>query len=85
MQDLYLARKHRDAAAAVPFEFIDRTSLIGPRERIRDRLVALRRGRSHHAVASPRTPATLERAARRSLRTMAEVLDESGLAELADA
>ena len=40
MQDLYLARQHRDAAAAVPFEFIDRTSLIGPRERIRDRLAA---------------------------------------------
>ncbi len=30
VQDLYLARAHRDAAAAVPFEFIDRTSLIGP-------------------------------------------------------
>ena len=31
VQDLYLARQHRDAAEAVPFEFIDRTSLIGPR------------------------------------------------------
>ena len=33
-------REHRDAAAAVPFEFIDRTSLLGPPERIRDRLRA---------------------------------------------
>ena len=40
VQDLYLARQHRDAAEAVPFEFIDRTSLIGPPERIRDRLHA---------------------------------------------
>ena len=29
VQDLYLARQHRDAAEAVPLEFIDRTSLIG--------------------------------------------------------
>ncbi|MDQ1602844.1 MAG: hypothetical protein QOE01_689 [Actinomycetota bacterium] len=40
VQDLYLAKAPRDAAAAVPFEFIDRTSLIGPPDRIRDRLQA---------------------------------------------
>jgi F420-dependent oxidoreductase-like protein len=34
VQDLYLAKRHRDAAAAVPLEFIDRTSLLGPVERI---------------------------------------------------
>src|SRR5439155_16913667 len=28
VQDLYLAKQHREAAAAVPFEFIDRTSLL---------------------------------------------------------
>jgi F420-dependent oxidoreductase-like protein len=38
VQDLYLARRHRDAAAAVPFEFIDATSLIGPVERIAERM-----------------------------------------------
>ena len=38
VQDLYLARQHRDAAAAVPFEFIDATSLIGPVERIAERM-----------------------------------------------
>lgn len=38
VQDLYLAGRHRDAAAAVPYEFIDQTSLLGPRERIADRL-----------------------------------------------
>jgi F420-dependent oxidoreductase-like protein len=40
VQDLYLAGRQRDAAAAVPTEFIDSTSLLGPRERIADRLVA---------------------------------------------
>lgn len=40
VQDRYLARDYVGAAEAVPFEFIDRTSLIGPRERIRDRLQA---------------------------------------------
>ncbi|MBM7800426.1 F420-dependent oxidoreductase-like protein [Microlunatus panaciterrae] len=34
VQDLFLARRHRDAMAAVPFEFIDRTSLLGDRRRI---------------------------------------------------
>ncbi len=38
VQDLYLAKRHRDAAAAVPFEFIDRTSLLGPVERIASRM-----------------------------------------------
>ncbi|MFD0745760.1 LLM class F420-dependent oxidoreductase [Phytohabitans flavus] len=40
VQDLYLAKQHRDAAAAVPLEFIDRTSLLGPKERIAERLTA---------------------------------------------
>ena len=31
IQDLYLAGSQREAAAAVPVEFIDPTSLIGPR------------------------------------------------------
>lgn len=40
VQELYLDGQHRDAAAAVPFDFIDRTSLLGPPERIADRLQA---------------------------------------------
>jgi F420-dependent oxidoreductase-like protein len=40
VQDLYLAKQHRDAAAAVPLEFIDRTSLLGPVERVAERLRA---------------------------------------------
>jgi F420-dependent oxidoreductase-like protein len=40
IQDLYLAGKRRKAEAAVPDKLIEETSLIGPRERIRDRLAA---------------------------------------------
>ena len=39
VQELYLAGQHRDAAAAVPLEFIDATALIGPPDRIRERAV----------------------------------------------
>ena len=41
VQDLYLARRHRDAMAAVPYDFIDATSLLGPRERLAEKLAAL--------------------------------------------
>ena len=40
VQEKYLARDYAGAGAAVPFEFIDRTSLIGPRERVQERLHA---------------------------------------------
>ena len=40
VQRLYLAGRHRDAAAAVPQEFLDRTSLLGPVPRIAQRLRA---------------------------------------------
>jgi F420-dependent oxidoreductase-like protein len=40
VQDLYLAKRQRDAAAAVPLEFIDRTSLLGPVDRIAGRMRA---------------------------------------------
>lgn len=79
VQDLYLARRHRDAAEAVPFEFIDRTSLIGPKERIRDRLPAYAEaGVTTLAVASYGGPVE-ERLA--TLRTLAEMLDQSGVGE----
>ncbi len=40
VQALFLDRKHREAAEAVPFEFVDKTALVGPFERVRDRLQA---------------------------------------------
>jgi alkanesulfonate monooxygenase SsuD/methylene tetrahydromethanopterin reductase-like flavin-dependent oxidoreductase (luciferase family) len=42
IQQLYLDGKQRDAIAAVPDELIDEVALVGPPERIRDRLDAWR-------------------------------------------
>jgi alkanesulfonate monooxygenase SsuD/methylene tetrahydromethanopterin reductase-like flavin-dependent oxidoreductase (luciferase family) len=42
IQALYLAGSQREAIAAVPEELIDEIALVGPPERIRDRLDAWR-------------------------------------------
>ncbi len=42
IQELYLAGKHRDAAAAVPDDMIDDLALVGPRERIAEQLARWR-------------------------------------------
>jgi F420-dependent oxidoreductase-like protein len=78
VQDLFLDRKPREAAMAVPHRFIDETSLIGPRERIRDRLQA-------YAEAGVTTLSIQAyqgdlQARVGTLRTMAELMDEAGLA-----
>ncbi|MEU7979396.1 LLM class F420-dependent oxidoreductase [Micromonospora sp. NPDC049081] len=79
VQDLYLARQQRDAAAAVPMEFIDRTSLLGPKERIAERM------REYAAAGVTTLSVTLFVADRDSgvqtLRTVAEALDLSGVGE----
>jgi F420-dependent oxidoreductase-like protein len=42
IQDLYLDGKYQEAAAAIPTELIDMVSLVGPRERVRERLQVYR-------------------------------------------
>ncbi|HET8527369.1 MAG TPA: LLM class F420-dependent oxidoreductase [Gaiellaceae bacterium] len=42
IQELYLSGRQREAIAAVPDELVDAVSLVGPKERIRDRLEAWR-------------------------------------------
>jgi F420-dependent oxidoreductase-like protein len=42
IQDLYLAGKKEEAAAAIPWEMIDQVSLCGPRDVVRERLAAFR-------------------------------------------
>jgi F420-dependent oxidoreductase-like protein len=42
VQELYLAGHQREAVAAVPDELVDAVALVGPKERIRDRLAAWR-------------------------------------------
>lgn len=41
VQDLFLSQRLRDAMAVVPFDFIDRTSLLGDRDRIAERFQIL--------------------------------------------
>jgi hypothetical protein len=78
VQDLYLDRKHRDAAAAVPLEFIDATSLLGPMERIRDRLVAYAEAGVTTLSITPAARTLEERL--QLLRDMAVALEAAGLA-----
>ncbi|MBO4209330.1 LLM class F420-dependent oxidoreductase [Micromonospora echinofusca] len=79
VQDLYLAKRQRDAAAAVPMEFIDRTSLLGPKERIAERM------REYAAAGVTTLSVTLFVADRDSgiatLRTCAEALELAGVGE----
>ena len=52
IQDLYLAGKKQEAAAAVPDELVDACQLAGPRERIIDRLQAWKQAGSKRHVGS---------------------------------
>ncbi len=79
IQDLYLDRRPREAAAAVPTEFVDRTALIGPVDRIRDRLHAYAESGVTTLSVAVYTGSLDER--RQTLRTMAEALDAAGLAD----
>ncbi len=79
VQDKYLARDYDGAGAAVPFEFIDRTSLIGPRGRVQERLHALADAGVTTLSVATYAASLEERVA--TLRTMAEVLDASGLGD----
>jgi F420-dependent oxidoreductase-like protein len=79
VQDLYLERQHREAMAAVPFEFIDQTSLIGPVERISERLNAFAAaGVTTLGVTSPSSEADIRQL---TLRAVGEALDTSGLGD----
>lgn len=85
VQDLFLAKKNREAMAAVPAEFIDRTSLLGPADRIADRLAAYAEAGVTTLTVAPypppglTDPAAITEYAVGTLRTMAEALDASGL------
>lgn len=77
VQELYLAGQHRDAAAAVPAEFVDRTSLLGGRDRIADRLQAYARaGVTTLAVSVFAGDAESGIA---TLRTVAEAAQQAGV------
>jgi len=79
VQELYLARKHREAAEAVPAEFIDRTSLLGDTARIAERIAAYAEAGVTTLSVYPLAPDAESGVA--ALRTVAEALDRSGVGE----
>jgi F420-dependent oxidoreductase-like protein len=66
IQELYLAGKQREAIAAVPDELVDAVALIGPKERIAERLEAWRE--------TPVTTLVLGTMQPEALRTVAELV-----------
>ena len=66
IQDLYLDGKQREAIAAVPDELIDDVALVGPRERIEERLAPWRESGATTLLVTTHDVATL--------RTMAELV-----------
>ena len=53
VQDLYLDGRKDEAAAALPSDFIDRVTLIGPAGHIRERIAALREAGITHLHVNP--------------------------------
>jgi hypothetical protein len=53
IQDLYLSGKKREAEAAVPAEFLERTTLVGPRSFVEERTHALREVGVTHVQVKP--------------------------------
>ena len=66
IQELYLAGKQREAIAAVPDELVDAVSLVGPKERIAERLAAWRE--------TPVTTLVLGTMQPEALQTLAELV-----------
>ncbi len=63
IQDLFLSGKKDEAVRAVPSEFADEISLVGSRERIRDRLAAWRETPITTLLVGGRSPAHIREAA----------------------
>jgi F420-dependent oxidoreductase-like protein len=77
IQNKYLDRDYAGAADAVPYEFIDRTALLGSKERIADRLQAYAEAGVTTLTINPYGDTPEERTA--ALRTMVDALDRAGV------
>jgi F420-dependent oxidoreductase-like protein len=78
VQDRYLARDYEGAMAAVPLEFLDATALLGPKERIRDRMQALAQVGVTTLTVAPSHGGVEQSVA--ALRVAADALDAAGVA-----
>ncbi|GAB3922191.1 LLM class F420-dependent oxidoreductase [Kribbella albertanoniae] len=77
IQDLYLAKQHRDAMAAVPHGFIDGISLLGGKERLAEKLTAYAEAGTTTVAVTPFASTVDQRIA--DLRVLAEALELSGV------
>jgi F420-dependent oxidoreductase-like protein len=77
VQELYLDKRHRDAAAAVPLEFIDETCLLGSPERIARRMADFAEAGVTTLTLAPFAATLDERLA--SLTVCLEALTAAGL------
>jgi F420-dependent oxidoreductase-like protein len=73
VQEAFLARDYAAAGAAVPFDFIDATSLIGPAERIRQRVREFAESGVTTLTVAVNVGSIDERIT--TLRTLADVVD----------
>ncbi len=78
VHDRYGSGDHAGAAAAVPFGFIDATALLGPLERIAEKMAAYAEAGVTTLALSPFARTTGEQQS--ILRAAAEALDRAGLA-----
>jgi F420-dependent oxidoreductase-like protein len=78
IQDLYLARNYSAAAAAVPMEFVDATALLGPVERIAERMQAFVEAGVGTLTLTPYADTVEERIA--MLRTAVTAAEQAGVA-----
>jgi F420-dependent oxidoreductase-like protein len=79
IQQRFMARDYEGAGAAVPFDFVDATSLLGPQARIAERMAAFAAAGVTTLNVIPNAPTLEERL--RGLHIAAEALVESGAAE----
>ena len=76
IQDRYLSKDYAGAAAAVPTDFIDDTALLGPVERVAEKMAAYAEAGVTTISISPASTSMDERLA--ALRGAAEALQKSG-------
>jgi F420-dependent oxidoreductase-like protein len=77
VQDLYLDRKYDEAAAAVPFEFLEQTSLLGTKEQIAEKMQVLAASGVTTLTVTPGGSSPEEQHA--GLRTAVEALELAGV------
>ena len=77
IQDKYLARDYDGAAQEVPYEFVDATALLGPKERIAEKMQVLAASGVTTLTVSPFGATQADKLA--GLRTAVEALEAAGV------